>query len=182
MPERDFSFEQLDRMSQKQPNKGTWWPPMLIEIHKLGLLVKNIESFDYNRFYEEGEAYVRSIYPKDTAQYYLDKSNLNDIKPLIPEFMEKTEIENRAATIEDIDRLLAGGWLVGIDLNSRTLNNAGGYSSHMVVIFDADKHSFWLHDPGLKPSPNRKVSRHKLAEAWFYSGRNNAGLVALRSS
>jgi hypothetical protein len=181
-PEQDFSFEQLDKMSQKQPGLGTWWPPMLMELRELGFLVKNIEGFDYQRFYKEGEAYVKSIYPPETAEYYLKRSNLAQIKPMVPKFLKTVGLETRPATIGDVDALLSDGWLVGVDLNSRALNDRPGYAGHMVVIFDSSNDNFWLHDPGLPPHPNRQVSRQKLSEAWFWSGRENAGLMAVKSA
>lgn len=180
MSERDFSYDQLDEMSQKQPGKGTWWPPMLIELQKLGLQVKNIEGFDYGKYYKNGEAYVRAVYPEETADYYINRSNLAEIRHLVPDFLKKVAVETRSARMEDLDKLIKDGWLVGIDLNARVLNERPGYSSHMVVIFDMDADEYSLHDPGLSPHPNRQVSRQKLAEAWFWSGRENAGLVAVK--
>jgi hypothetical protein len=182
LPERDFSYGQLDEMSQKQPGKGTWWPPMLMELVDMGLNVKCIEGFDYRRFYKEGETYVKSIYRTETAAYYLKHSNLTEIRPMVPDFLQKVDVEARPASFDDLDGLLADGWLVGIDLNAAVLNDLKreDYLGHMVVIFKADKDNFWLHDPGLAPHPNRQVSRQKLADAWFWSGRKNAGLVAVK--
>jgi len=95
MPERNFSYAQLDQMSQKMPGKDTWWPPMLIKLQKMGFSVKSIEAFDYRRFYEEGETYVRGIYPEATADYHLNQTNLKEIKPLIPEFLSKIATATR---------------------------------------------------------------------------------------
>jgi hypothetical protein len=50
----------------------------------------------------------------------------------------------------------------------------------MVVVFDTNKNNYWQHDPGLKPSPNRKVSRQKLADSWFWAEPETAGLVAVK--
>ncbi|HET7827350.1 MAG TPA: hypothetical protein VFK97_00585, partial [Candidatus Saccharimonadales bacterium] len=54
-PERDFSYDQLDEMSRKLPGKGTWWPALLLELAKLGIDVMDIEPFDYQRFYRDGD-------------------------------------------------------------------------------------------------------------------------------
>jgi hypothetical protein len=182
LPERDFSYERLDEMSQRQPGKGTWWPPMLIELQNLGLEVKCIEGFDYKRFSIEGKPYVRSLYRPETAEYYLNHSNLMEIRGLIPKFLKNVDVQMRPATIDDLVGLLADGWLVGIDLNAVVLNDLDrdDYVGHMVVLFDASKDNFWLHDPGLPPRPNIQVSRQKIQEAWFWSGRETAGLVAVK--
>lgn len=182
LPEREFSYEQLDRMSRKQPGKGTWWPPMLIELQKLGLRVKCVEGFSYEEFYKDGESYVRRLYGSETAQYYLEHSNLRQIRPLIPGFLEKIRVENRPATFQDLDWLLDNGWLAGIDLNAAVLNDLkrSDYVGHMVVVFDKAGSDYWLHDPGLKPMPNRRVPRQKLSEAWFWAGPETAGIVGLK--
>ena len=182
LPKRDFSFSQLDKMSRYSPGRGTWWPPMLLELQKLGFRVKNIEGFDYQEFYKKGEDYVKRVYRPETAEYYLNRSNLMEIRPLVPEYVQKVDVQARAATFADLDELLADGWLVGIDLNAAVLNDLDrdDYLGHMVVIFDKDEHNFWMHDPGLAPRPNRKIGRQKLAEAWFWAGPETAGLVAVK--
>jgi len=68
---------------------------MLIKLQKMGFSVKSIEAFDYRRFYEEGETYVRGIYPEATADYHLNQTNLKEIKPLIPEFLSKIATATR---------------------------------------------------------------------------------------
>jgi len=182
LPELEFTYDHLDVMSQKQSGKGTWWPPMLIELQKLGLRVKCIEGFDYKNFYETGEPYVRSIYRPEAADYYLKHSNLMEIRHIVPDFLKKVDVDARPATGEDLGALLVDGWLVGIDLNAAVLNDLkrDDYVGHMVVVFDADKNNYWIHDPGLKPMPNRHVSRRKLEDAWFWSGHKNAGIVAVK--
>ncbi|HVS79251.1 MAG TPA: hypothetical protein VHD84_03125 [Candidatus Saccharimonadales bacterium] len=182
LPERDFSYDQLDKMSQKQAGKGTWWPPILIELQKLGLDVVCIEGFGYKEFYRGGADYVRQLYRSEAADYYLNHSNLMAIRPLIPEFLRKVQVQTRPATFEDLDSLLAGGWLVGINLNAAALNDLGrsDYVGHMVVVFDKQNDGYWLHDPGLKPRPNRHVTRQKLSEAWLWAGAKTADLVAMK--
>jgi len=184
LPEHDFSYEQLDAMSQKQPGKGTWWPALLLKLSKLGIEVIDIEPFDYERFYKEGEAYVRSFYPEGVAKYHLKSTNLNDIKSLIPEFLQKVDIQSRPAKTDDIERLLNDGWLVAAALNSRTLNDRPGFSGHVVVVYKADKHSgqLWLHDPGLPPHQNLLVTRQKFEEAFYYAGQGNAAIVGLKQA
>jgi hypothetical protein len=182
LPERDFSYDQLDKMSQRQLGKGTWWPSLLMEAQRLGLAVKCIEGFDYEQFYRGGEEYVRQLYRPEAADYYLKQSNLMTIRPLVPEFLEKVSVEARAATFEDLDSLLDDGWLVGVDLNAAVLNDLerSDYVGHMVVIFNKDEAGLWLHDPGLKPMPNRHVSRQKFKSAWFWAGEETVGLAALK--
>jgi hypothetical protein len=109
LPDRDFSFELLDKMSHTQSGKGTWWPPLLLELTKLGLKAKDIGPFDYKQFYSEEEPYARSFYPEEVAECHLNRTSLPLIKSLLPEFLEKVDIEARPATLLDIKENLASG-------------------------------------------------------------------------
>jgi hypothetical protein len=44
LPELDFNWQKLDKMSHKSPGKGTWWFPMVLEMKKVGLKTKYIEN------------------------------------------------------------------------------------------------------------------------------------------
>jgi hypothetical protein len=179
LPKRDFSWEELDKLSHKTAGKGTWWFPMLLEIEKMGLKTKYIEHFDYQRYLKEGNAYVLAIYGPEAGKWYLEKSNLTEVKGLIPEFLKQSVGQRRAAELSDIDDLLAKGWLVGIDLNSRTLNKRPGFSSHMIVIYEKAGQNYLFHDPGLPPKPRRKVPPGLLLKAWQYAGSENVALIAV---
>src|SRR5581483_3299184 len=179
VPERDFSWTELDKLTHKLPRKGTWWFQMVLQFKKLGLKTKFIEYFDYERYWKEGNDYISGIFSPEVAEYHLHRSNLPDVKHLIPEFLRQTGFKPRPATIEDIDKLLANGWLMAIDINSRTLNNRSGYSGHAVVVYKKEGQNYLIHDPGLPPNPSRKVTRKKLLEAWQYAGKNNTSLIAV---
>jgi hypothetical protein len=184
MPERDFSFDELDKMSRKQVGKGTWWAGLLLELSKLDITVKDIEPFDYGRFYKEGESYVQILYPYEAANYHLNKTNLNAIKSLIPDFLDKIDLQSRPARLSDINKLLNDGWLIAAALNSRVLNDKPGFSGHIVVVYgiDSDSGEFWVHDPGPPPHKNWLVPREKFKTAFYSAGPKNAALVAVKKA
>ena len=180
LPEQDFSWKELDKMSHKEPGKGTWWFPMLLEIEKIGLRTKYIEKFDYKCFLEEGNSYVIEFYGSEAGSWYLQKSNLLDVKPLIGDFLANSQGQQRVAGLKDLDELLATGWLVGIDLNAKVLNGQPGFSSHMVLVFGKKSQNYVLHDPGLPPRPSRIVTADLLRQAWSYSGPESMALFAVK--
>lgn len=180
MPDKDYTWAELDAMSKKEPGKGTWWFPLLLEIQKMGMEITDISNFNLQRYYEQGEAYLRAAHSEEVANWMLERSNLVSVKKYIPSFLRAVDFQNRRATLDDLKILLNEGWLVGVDLNSRTLNDKAGYSSHMVVVFDAHHNTLWLHDPGLPPQQNREVSEDLFIKAWEYGGTENTSLVALR--
>lgn len=181
LPAREFSWEELDHLTQKQEGKGTWWFPALKIFNDLGISSKLIGSFDYQRFYEEGDVYLKSIMSEEQLNYYANKSNLFSVKDQIPEFIKNAAYEKRQATLKDIDELLEQVCLVGIELDACVLSKNSGFSPHMVLVFGKIKTEYFLHDPGLPPMPNRKVTVTDLESAWGEGGKEKRSLVAFRS-
>lgn len=85
---KEYSWDELDRISHKTKDRGTWLFPALIEFVKMGFAIENVESFDYQKFYEEGESYVRKYYRPVVAGWYTVRSNLLDVKEFIPEYLK----------------------------------------------------------------------------------------------
>ena len=140
---------------------------------------KIYRKFWLSEVFKGGDPYVLEVYGLEAGKWYLERSNLTEVKDLIPEFLKKSTGQSRTAKLADIDNLLTKGWLVGIDLNSRILNKRPGFSSHMVVIYEKIGQNYALHDPGLPPKPRRKVPAELLLKAWQYTGKQNAALVAV---
>ncbi len=159
IPNRDFSFDELDQLSKKSEGKGTWWFPMYLELKKMGFDIKEISNFDYEKYYKEGEKYLKEIYTKEQGRWYLEKSNLLDVKKYIPEFLVLVKSVVRKANNNDFERLLSSRYLIISDVNYYAIRGKVGYGSHSVVVFGFDDEYFYLHDPGLPPRENLKVSK-----------------------
>jgi hypothetical protein len=146
----------------------------------MGLKVRAIEAFDYQQYYEQGQRYVLSHFGPEIGSWYLRHTNILTIKENIPEFLKTVDFECRAATMADIDELLAEGWLVGLELNSRRLHNLDGFVAHMVVIFSAKNSKYFMHDPGLPPRPNLEISASRLEDIWLGAEPKTAALLAIK--
>ncbi|MEK7102513.1 MAG: papain-like cysteine protease family protein, partial [Patescibacteria group bacterium] len=55
-----------------------------------------------------------------------------------------------------------------------------GYTGHFVVITGFGKNHFTLHDPGLPPLRNRKVSLGRFEKAWAYPNKRAKNIMAFR--
>jgi hypothetical protein len=106
LPRRDFTWAQLDKMTHKLPGKGTTWFPALPEIQKLGVKTILIEAFDYSIFYNRGNDYIYGQYWEEVGNWYLNNSNLLEVKPLIRLFLKVSAYDHRPATLMGVDRLL----------------------------------------------------------------------------
>ncbi len=169
--DKDFSFEELDALSRKSPGKGTWLFPALINIEKMGVQIKNIEPFDYQKYFEQGDAYVTNAYPPLQARYYIEESNLSDVKDAIPLFLKTIRSEMREASMRDIEKLLEEEWLVTCEVNANCLQEEKGFEGHMVLVVGFDDKNFYLNDSD--ESRNRKeVPKEKFEKCWSDSGFN----------
>lgn len=180
LPKRNFDWKELDRISKKERNLGTWLVPVLIWFAKQKFDVINVEQFDYDRYYREGEPYIKKIFPKRAAEWYLKKSNLKSIKRRIPEFLRIVTTHKRYAKANEIRELLDRGYLVTSDVNSDMLNGKKGYNSHLVLIIGYEKNNFILHDPGLPPQKNHKVTSKLFQKAWSKKYKSGPNLTAFK--
>ena len=82
--------------------------------------------------------------------------------------------------MKEIKKLLDEGYLVTCNVNSYALNNEKGYAGHFIVIFDYDEDYLYLHDPGLPPVKNRKVSYKQFMKSWEYPNKSGKNVLAFR--
>ncbi len=172
---RRMSWEELEAFTGYRSGKAAWTLKSLVQFANMDIDIRMVEPFDYSQFSTRGEAYLSEVWPKEKLEWQLKNSNILEITPQIPEFLSKIAYENRAATLEDIDAMLAEGRLVFVTINSKVLNDEEGYADHALLVFDRTDDGYVAHDPGLPPQPNRHISREKLLEAM--GGVQNAAEV-----
>jgi hypothetical protein len=160
-----ISWAELEALTGYEPKKAAWSLTIISYLTKRGMNIRMIEPFDYVRYYAIGESYLEEFFPSAEKDWQLEHGNILEIRPLIPDFLERVKYELKKPTLEDIDSMLVEDRLVILTLDSRVLNDKPGYFSHAVlVIKDAGDH-YIIHDPGLPPQPSRHVSKQKLYAA-----------------
>lgn len=164
-PDNDYSIEQLEEITAKKPEQGSWSFDWSIWFAKRGYEIKHYSTFDFEAFKNEGIDYIRSAYGDETADWQLANSDVAHAQSLVEEYLANVEIINRKPTINDIRSELSEQSLVKPMVNSNVLNDKDGYEGHSVVALDADENNIWFHDPGLPAIENRKMSHEKFQEA-----------------
>lgn len=159
------SWSELEELVGYKPGKAAWTVGPLPKMAELGLDIRMIEPFDYTRYLDEGDSYLRTLYTSEQIEWYRKNSNIIEMKKLIPKFQKAINHERRRASLKDIDNMLAEGRLVFVTLNSRTLNDKDGFVSHAVLILDKKGDNYIAHDPGSPPRPSRKIPSDKLLKA-----------------
>ena len=76
LPDREFSWEELEKMSAKVEGLGTWPSAMLIQAQKMGFDVITVEGFDAKAFIEEGANYLRQAFGEETGAWQVTNSDI----------------------------------------------------------------------------------------------------------
>ncbi len=156
---------ELEKLTGFKPGKAAWSLTIISYLAERGMDIRMIEPFDYARYYTIGEPYLDELFTPVEKDWQLKHGNILEIRPLIPDFLEKVKYELKRPSLEDIDSMLDEGRLVFVTVDSRILNDKPGYFSHAVLVIGNSRDQYIIHDPGLPPQPNRHVSKQKLYEA-----------------
>jgi len=181
LPERDFSWEELDKATAKVEGKWTWTMAGLVWMKGLGFMVKDIEDFDYAAFSRAGETYLLETFGEEVGrEQIVHTGNLSQEMELARQFVESHLAEKRIPAVEEIIELLRQGYLVTCNVNARTLNSKEGYVGHFIVVKGVTDRSLIVHDPGLPALKNRDVDLALFERAWAYPNDTARNIVAFR--
>lgn len=164
-PNKEYSIKELEKITGKQPEKGSWSFQWSIWFTKHGYTVKHYTTFDFRSFMDEGIDYIRREYGDEVADWQAQNSDVEQARLLTKEYLNGVEVVAKKPTINDIRKEHSAYSLVKPMLNSRMLNNKEGYEGHSVVVIEVDDENIWFHDPGLPAFENRKVSHQLFQEA-----------------
>lgn len=182
LPDRDFSWEELDRITAKVDGLWTWPTSGLIWLNDKGFNVKNIETFNYKKFIQQGSQYLIDLYGNDVGGAQIKHSDIKQEIGLAGEFVEKIESEVRIPSSSEIVEFVQNGYLVICNINSKVLNKEEGYSGHFVLIKGTSDSGFTINDPGLPALENRTINFEEFERAWAYPNELAKNIIAIRYS
>ncbi len=168
-PEKDFSYNELDQISNKAEDKWTWCCAALIDIKKMGLKVNFYSNFDYNDFIKNGANYIRKKYDKEISEKTIEMSDIESEIENAKKMIKENIYELKELSFNDIEKYFKENYTIILLINSRMINNKPGYAGHFVVLTGIDENNVYIHDPGINDgSPNRKVEKNLFIKAWKY--------------
>jgi hypothetical protein len=172
--EKDFTFEELDKISDKQKDKWSWSCAALVELKRMGLKVRHYSTFDYSAFVKNGADYIRKIYEKDVAEKMIEMSDINSEIENANDMLRENIFELRELSFEDVEKHFKEGYAITLLINSRIINNEDGYSGHFVVLTGFDEINVFINDPAIKHgSENRKLNKNLFIRAWAFPKKEN---------
>jgi len=179
-PSREFSYEELDKISAKVPGKWTWPTAAMTWLMEQGYDIRLIEDFDYDAFAKRGEAYIMERCGAEVGKAQIENSVISREREYAGKFAAVAPLENRIPTFEDIKELLEAGYLVICNINAAALYGFEGYSGHFVVVFECNQKTVTIHDPGLPSQPSLKVKHAIFEKGWAYPTEREKNLLAIR--
>ena len=177
-PEKDFSWGELDKISDKAENKWTWVSSAAVELNKMGLKVKHYAVFDYNDFVKIGDDYIRRTYEEPVAEKMI---MLTDIKSEIENadrMLKENIFELRELSLEDVENWFKDGYAAIFLVNCSIMNKEPGYEGHYVALTGFDGENVFINDPDRwKGSPNRKVEKSLFVKSWRFPKKENTVIL-----
>jgi hypothetical protein len=180
MPNLDYSWAELDKLTGKK--EGLWTSPLygMIQLKQMGFEMIDIGVFDYERFSQEGESYVKERYGEKVGTEQIEHCDIPTEMKNVELFLECIELEQRLPDLKDIIDLLKAGYLVICNVNSCMLNDLPNYIGHFVLIYHIGSDYILMHDPGLPPNESRKVTHDKFLASWAYPSESEKNVMAFR--
>ena len=168
-PEKDFSYEELDKISDKAKDKYTWFSAAVIKVKKMGLKVKAYSNFDYNEFIKNGAEYIRKKYDKEIAERTIEMSDIKSEIENAKEMIKEDIYELKELSFKDIENWFKENYMAILLVDSNMINNKSGYEGHFVVLIGIDDNNVYVHDPSrVSGSANRKINKDLFKKAWKY--------------
>jgi len=180
VPEREFTYEELDRISVKLPGRWTWPTAAMLWMIERGLEIRLIEDFDYGDFARRGGDYLIERYGEEVGRSQMEHSDVEFERSISQRFAKIAPVEKRPATLGDIRGEMGRGAVVIVNLNAAPLHGDEGYSGHFVVICEVGDDRVSLHDPGMPPGPNLTVGLDRFMAAWGYPTARDQNLMSIR--
>jgi hypothetical protein len=179
-PKKNFSWNELDRITAKQKDMWTWPMAGLCWFVKQGYEVVYIEDFDYRAFSAQKEKYLFSRYGDQLAKEQIKHSKISEELKWVSIFLDTVNVQNRIPVIDEIKNFLCSGYLVVVSVNYRSLHNKDGYVGHAVVVKGFKKGGIILHDPGSPGLENFEVSFEQFSKGWSYPTHRENNITAIK--
>jgi len=162
-PEKEWTWEELDAFTGKEPDKWTWQYRGQINMAQRGYHVIAIHTEDIGEFLNFGiyETMVKTL-GREAADMQRKMVDLDSVIEDLKTFRKLTDSgkivhELRVPTVEDMRRLLGEGYLLDCALNSRKMYGREGYASHVVAVYGIDVDHVYFHESNKPGRPETKM-------------------------
>lgn len=178
-PEREFDWKELDAATGNT-GRGVWRMKGILWMREAGYQVHDIEALNYSEFARRGLDYLAEHHSPEFAAWEASQFDIPAEQERAKSFVKQVGVDARIPNQADIELFLRDGYLVQVTVNIYKLHNLPGYRGHAILVIGYDAESFTIHDPGLPPRANYKISRQDFESAWASPGERSKVIAAMR--
>ncbi|MDB5264907.1 MAG: hypothetical protein JWN64_478 [Parcubacteria group bacterium] len=178
--EKDYSWKELERITAKVEGQWTWPIAAMIWLSESGYEVVDIELFDYEKFSLEGKGYLQEMFGNEIAEAQDKHTSLEQEQKLSKKLLKYVDVRVRIPDLSDLKKFIDDGYLVICNINSARLKDVEGYLPHSVVVWGHEDETLLLHNPGLPPAENQRVSMDEFERAWAFPNESGKNILAVR--
>lgn len=160
LPEKDFSWRELDKITYKIPKKGTWWFTAYPFLVKLGFEIQEFGASYYWQIYHRGVNYLYKIFSKKVTDFYLKESNIVDAIKFFPAASRVAVFHKKRATLKEVENFFDKGYLWIADVDFSGVFSKWYGPSHAIVITGYDKKHIYFNDPAKRGGENIPLRKH----------------------
>ncbi len=175
----NITMEQAEKDTGFIKDMATWQYRGIVKLAKCGLDVLQMDDFLVDDFILNPEKALNKMYGENTTliNYILNDSDVDEAISSMKEYKQTENIKDivKRPEISDAIDLLEQGYFLIVLVNSRALTGREGYMGHFVILDNVEGDVVTLHNPGLPPKYNQKVSLDVFKKSW-----NPPQLIAVR--
>ncbi len=176
-PEKDFSFEELDRLTGRTQGKWTWTSQLLPVLLDNGLDAYYYSTTPYKEIKEGGEGFILEYYGQEDGRVMIDHTNFDALYSSIEKLEENKKFFNIKLDFSEIEEEFKKGHIIILLIDRKVLfNRQGTFLGHGVTITSINKTHVSIHDSG-SGGPNLAVEKEQLIKAWNAPGTDNDAII-----
>jgi hypothetical protein len=175
--DKDYSLEQLDKLTGRKANLWTYTPQIVSVLHDVGLKIKYYSKEALEPFLG-GEDYLREHYGKD-ADKILKFTDVSVVIKFIENLLTYDIFEKRKISISSIEKEVKKGHLPIVLIDNNVIAGKNNfYQGHAVVITGFDNEAVYYHDSGPNnPTPNKQIDKKTFVKAMDANGTDNDCII-----
>lgn len=179
-PTRDFTWDELDKITAKVDGLWTWPTAAMLWLHNNGFEVRDVETFDYAQFAKKGGNYLIDLLGKKVGQEQINHSDIAQEIGYAKQLLRAGLPERRMPDCNELKECLGNHYLLICNVNSRTMNGKEGYAGHFVLLTNYSDKALTIHDPGPVGVKDRRISFEEFERAWAYPDDQAKNYIAIR--
>lgn len=170
-PEKDYSFEELDKATGRTEGKWTWTSQALRFLTDEGLNSYYYSTTPYFDILEKGEDLIIDYYGETDGNIMIQHTDFDSLYASIYDLGRSDRYENRKLSFHEVETEFEKGNFIIILLDRSILQGGSAYTGHFFTITAINSTHVVAHDTA--GTPNKVIDKETFIKAWNAPGTDN---------